>query len=218
MIKGVIYVFTNPSFSNLIKIGYTNNVHRRLNQLNQSSGIPRAYHIYATYEVEQEFSDKKLHELIDKLNPDLRIREIINGRTRTREFYEMSAEDAYRILECIAIISGTQSMLKRYSENYAIPNEQISNSTGENTRRGPFRFSDCHIPLGSKIAFIDDPSILATVIDDRHIEYQGETTSTSALAQKLKGYSNQPQGPNFFTYNGEKLTDLRARIEASQRE
>ena len=129
MIKGVIYVFTNPSFSNLIKIGYTNNVHRRLNQLNQSSGIPRAYHIYATYEVEQEFSDKKLHELIDKLNPDLRIREIINGRTRTREFYEMSAEDAYRILECIAIISGTQSRLKRYSENYAIPNEQISNST-----------------------------------------------------------------------------------------
>lgn len=72
--------------------------------------------------------------------------------------------------------------------------------------------------MGSKIAFIDDPSILATVIDDRHIEYQGETTSTSALAQKLKGYSNQPQGPNFFTYNGEKLTDLRARIEASQRE
>lgn len=159
-----------------------------------------------------------LHKLIDIINPNLRIRETINGRTRTREFYKMSAEDAYRILECIAIISSTQSKLKRYSENYAIPNEQISNSTGENTRRGPFRFSDCHIPLGSKIAFIDDPSILATVIDDRHIEYQGETTSTSALAQKLKGYSNQPQGPNFFTYNGEKLTDLRARIEASQRE
>ena len=53
MIKGVIYVFTNPSFSNLIKIGYTNNVHRRLNQLNQTSGIPRAYHNYATNEVEQ---------------------------------------------------------------------------------------------------------------------------------------------------------------------
>ena len=218
MIKGVIYVFTTPSYPDTVKIGYAQNVHERLDCLNRNSAVMHAFHIYATYEVEKKAADKVLHKLFDIINPNLRIRETINGRTRTREFYKMSAEDAYRILECIAIISSTQSKLKRYSENYAIPNEQISNSTGENTRRGPFRFSDCHIPLGSKIAFIDDPSILATVIDDRHIEYQGETTSTSALAQKLKGYSNQPQGPNFFTYNGEKLTDLRARIEASQRE
>ncbi len=218
MIKGVIYVFTTPSYSDVVKIGYTQNVHERLDQLNRSSAVMHAFHIYATYEVEKESADKELHKLIDILNPDLRVRETINGRPRIREFYKIPARDAYRILECIAIISGTRSRLKRYSEDHAIPNEQISHNIGETARRGPFRFSDCHIPFGSKIAFIDDPSILATVIDDRHIEYQGETTSTSALAQKLKGRSESLQGPNFFTYNGEKLTDLRARLEASQEE
>jgi hypothetical protein len=50
------------------------------------------------------------------------------------------------------------------------------------------------------------------VVDDRHIEYNGETTSLSALAQKLKGFTHPVQGTIWFAYNGEKLDDLRKRI------
>ena len=54
--------------------------------------------------------------------------------------------------------------------------------------------------------------LLTTVVDDRHIEYNGETTSLSALAQKLKGFTHPVQGTIWFAYNGEKLDDLRKRI------
>ena len=80
-------------------------------------------------------------------------------------------------------------------------------------RSGPFRFSECGIQPGSEIVYVDDPSIRPVVVDDRHIEYGGETTSLSALAQKIKGFDHPTQGTLWFTYNGEKLVDLRLRME-----
>lgn len=38
--KGVIYILTNPSFPQFVKIGYADNVEERLNQLNRSECIP----------------------------------------------------------------------------------------------------------------------------------------------------------------------------------
>lgn len=48
---------------------------------------------------------------------------------------------------------------------------------------------------------------------DRTIKYNGATTSVSALAQKLLELSHPVQGTLYFTYNGEILADLRARLE-----
>ena len=111
--KGVIYILTNPSFPDYVKIGYAPDIEQRLKQLNRSETIPFAFRVYAVYDVEQELTDKELHKLIDNLNPDLRTIETFDGKERVKEFYAMSAEDAYLLLECIAKISGTQSRLKR---------------------------------------------------------------------------------------------------------
>lgn len=217
MIKGVIYILTNPSFPHLVKIGYTKNIETRLQRLNSSDHVPFAFRVYAVYEVEKPLTDKKLHQLIDKLNPGLRTIETFDGRQRAREFYAMSAEDAYSLLECIAEISGTQKRLKRLTpEGHEISDEQTASELRETARRGPFRFSDCNIPVGSEIAFIEDENIKAVVVDDRHIEYNGETTSVSALAQLLKGFPYPVQGTLWFTYQGEQLADLRERLEASR--
>lgn len=54
MIKGVIYVFTTPSYPDTVKIGYAQNVHERLDCLNRNSAVMHAFHIYATYEVEKK--------------------------------------------------------------------------------------------------------------------------------------------------------------------
>lgn len=110
--KGVIYILTNPAFAEYVMIGYAKNLKQRLQQLNRSEALPLAFRAYAIYEVDEELTDKELHKLIDILNPDIRSVEKFNGKMRVREFYIMSREQAYAILECIAKISGTTDRLK----------------------------------------------------------------------------------------------------------
>ena len=218
MAKGVIYILTNPSFPDYVKIGYATDIEKRLRQLNRSETIPFAFRVYAIYEVEKSLTDKELHKLIDNLNPDLRTIENFDGKERVKEFYAMSPEDAYGLLECIAKISGTIDRLKRLTpEGHEILDEQIAEEIKETARRGPFRFSACGIPEGSEIEFVENPEIKPVVVDDRHIEYDGETTSLSALAQKIKGFDHPVQGTVWFTYNGERLSDLRDRLEKEEK-
>ena len=211
---GVIYILTNPSFPDYIKIGYATNIEQRLKQLNRSETIPYAFRVYAIYEVESDLTDKELHKLIDSLNPGLRTIETFDGKQRVKEFYAMSAEDAYSLLECIAKISGTTDRLKKMKpEGHEVEDEIVAAEVSAEARRGPFKFSECNIPVGSEIAYIEDPSIVATVLDDRHILYNGQTTSMSALAQALKQFDHPVQGPLWFCYKGEKLADLRNKLE-----
>ena len=57
MSKGVIYILTNPSFPQYVKIGYADDVETRLKDLNRSECIPFAFRIYATYDVEERLTD-----------------------------------------------------------------------------------------------------------------------------------------------------------------
>ncbi len=214
MAKGYIYILTNPSFKEYVKIGYAHDVEKRIQQLNRSETIPFAFRAYAKYEVDGELTDKELHNLIDKLNPDLRTIENFDGKKRVKEFFEMSKEDAYTILESIAKISGTTNRLTLCTPTgKQLEEEQRAEEARENARRGAFRFSMCGIKPGEKVVFIDDNSIQPVVIDDRHIEWDKQTTSLSALAQQLKGYDHPAQGTLYFMYNGVKLDDLRRKME-----
>ena len=64
--KGVIYILTNPSFPQYVKIGYADDVQKRLQQLNRSECTPFAFRIYATYEVDARLDDLKLHMQFSK--------------------------------------------------------------------------------------------------------------------------------------------------------
>lgn len=110
---GVIYILTNPSFPQFVKIGYADDVENRVAMLNRNPGLPYSFRIYATYEVNERLEDLKLHKIIDSLNPTLRCQEEINGKPRIREFFAMTAETAYSIFEAIAEISGTTERLKK---------------------------------------------------------------------------------------------------------
>ena len=61
MAKGVIYILTNPSFPDYVKIGYATDIEKRLKQLNRSETIPFAFRVYAIYEVDKGLTDKELH-------------------------------------------------------------------------------------------------------------------------------------------------------------
>ena len=219
MSTGVIYILTNPSFPDYVKIGYANNIDRRLHELNRSECIPFAFRIYATYEVDSRLSDKKIHAIIDKLNPNLRSIETFNGQKRVREFYAMSPEDAYDILMAIAEIHGREDKLKLIppSEEDVEAEETAADVKEEKKERlAPFAFSLCNIPIGATIEYCnraDEKSGLkCTVIDDHSVEYNGEKWSLSALAKEFTQSKWGVAGPRYFKYNGEWLNDIRQRL------
>lgn len=204
--KGYIYILTNPAFPQYVKIGYAKNVENRLKSLNASSAVPFAFRLYATYEVNKKLTDKGLHKLIDQLNPELRTIDEVDGKKRVREFYAMSREDAYSLLESIAKISGTERKLKKIAPSSS---ESKDEKKANEDRQGPLKFSECNIPVGAKLQFARDKSIEVEVVDDRHVEYKGEVTSLSRVAQMLLKRKYNVQGPAYFEYEGKLLVDLR---------
>lgn len=86
----------------------------RLNRLNNSEAVPFAFRLYAKNDVETQLADKVLHKIINKLNADLRSIDTVNSKLRVREFYLISLEDAYELLEDIAIIGGTKERIHLY--------------------------------------------------------------------------------------------------------
>ncbi len=61
--------------------------------------MPFSFRVYAILEVSSRLADKDVHELIDMLAPNLRSQEQEGDRIiRKREFYNMPAEDAFKIL------------------------------------------------------------------------------------------------------------------------
>ena len=219
---GVIYILTNPSFPEYVKIGYADDVKRRLKELNRSECIPFAFRIYATYEVESRLSDKKIHSIIDKLNPNLRSIDTFEGKERKREFYAMSPEDAYSILEAIAEIDGNNDKLKKYNLTKSEEQEELIAKDVEeehNERLKPFNFNLVNIKPGEEIVFTNNASefdgTIVEVVNDKQVDYNGEKWSLSALASKLSNSKWQVAGPRYFKYKGEWLNDIRKRLENS---
>ncbi len=124
---GVVYILTNPSFPEYVKIGYADNLQKRLKELNRSECIPYAFRVFAIYEVKERLQDLALHDMIDSINPNLRAIETFDGKKRKKEFYAMSADDAYAILQTIATVSGTTKRLHKLTpEGHEIIDEQLA--------------------------------------------------------------------------------------------
>lgn len=214
--KGVIYILTNPSFPDYVKIGYADDIERRLNQLNRSECIPFAFRVYATYDVNSRLSDLKIHAIIDKLNPNLRSIDNFNGQKRVREFYAMSAADAYSILEAIAEIHGCTDKLMLVNPNEEeIKAEQTAEEVKKEsrTRSANFTFSEWEIPVGAVLEFYTDSTITCAVVDDRKVEYNGEVMSLTGVAKIITGKDSGIAGPRYFKYKGTWLWDIEGRKE-----
>ena len=222
--KGVIYILKNPSFPDYVKIGYADDVEERLRLLNSSECTPFAFRIYATYEVNTRLMDKKIHSIIDKLNPKLRSIDEFNGQKRVREFYAMSAEDAYSIFEAIAEINDCADKLKKWDVSTDdMREEKIAEDIAEEVnlhrqvRSANFTFSFWQIPVGAVLEHCEKSDIKCTVVDDRRIEYNGEIMYMTPFAKLISGKQYITNGPGYvaqhFKYNGELLKDIEERIE-----
>ena len=213
--KGVIYILTNPSFPDYVKIGYADDIDKRLKQLNRSECVPFAFRVYATYEVNSRLSDLKLHTIIDKLNPELRSIEDFNGQKRVREFYAMKPEEAYAILEAMAEIHDCKDSLKLTVPTATeLQEEQLAQEIDTESHEKAENFSSvkCPISVGEEIEYYNNPSIKCKVVGDRKVEYQGKEMSLTAAAKLISGKKYSIAGPKFFKYKGEWLNDIRERM------
>lgn len=191
--QGVIYILTNPSFPNYVKIGYADDVEKRLKELNRSECIPFAFRLYAYYKVSRRLTDMKLHQMIDKLNPNLRSIEEFDGKTRKREFYNMSPADAYSILETIAQITGSEDnlVLKEPSSKEMKDEEEAEEIRTKRTSlpKLDWMIEQGIVNIGDKICVISHPNEVATIVDGKHVEYKGETMSMNVFGCKVTGWT-----------------------------
>lgn len=61
--QGVIYILTTTLFQDYVKIGYADDVDKRLKELNRSECIPFAFRLCAYYKVPRRLTDIKLHQI-----------------------------------------------------------------------------------------------------------------------------------------------------------
>ena len=92
---GAIYIFTNPSFPQYVKIGYAENPQKRLDDANSSTWTPMAFRMYGTYETPEKNADKILHKLIELLDDKLRVKDNVKGHERKREFFRIKPVRMY---------------------------------------------------------------------------------------------------------------------------
>lgn len=195
-ISGVIYILTNPSFPQYVKIGYTDDLNHRLKILNRSECIPYAFRVYAYYKVPNRLQDLEIHKIIDTINPNLRTIETVYGKTRKREFYEMSADDAYGILYAIAKINRVEDnvILVEPSEQDRKEEEQAEEVRTKRQQtllpRMDWLIKQNVISIGDQLYVINHPEEIAEVKDNENVLYRGEVMSFNQFGCKVTGWKS----------------------------
>ena len=91
----IVYILTNESMPDTIKVGITENLDRRVRELDNTS-TPLPFECYYAVEVENASAiEKKIHEGLD----DKRVRQ-------NREFFNATPEQAKAILEIAEVMGG----------------------------------------------------------------------------------------------------------------
>lgn len=211
MSRGKIYVMTNDAMPGYVKIGRTTNtLEQRMKDLD-TTGVPLPFRCHYAVEVDDhEVKEKLIHDGF----ADHRVRQ-------NREFFELAPERAMAILKALGgqEVPITNSMIDESG--------QVLLDTPQTERivnKGKFTFKELQIPIGAELVFTrsfpDGQERKCTVADDiRHVTYRGETLTLSKLALKLMhelGYNwSTIQGPAFFKYDDEILSERRDRLNTS---
>lgn len=211
---GYVYILTNPSFrEDWVKIGKSSRpVDVRSKELDNTA-VPLPFEIFATLKtVKYDIVEKKIHKAIDRLT-DLRIRQ-------NREFFNIKPELALEIFKDEAMILD-DGEITQYENNVPVISSPDSREQTKPTKTAPhrprFKFSMVNIPIGSELIFVP-ANLKVKVASDDQVEYEGRIYKLSPFAgtfmpAEKRNTSGAYQGAKFFSYKGEILDTLRARIE-----
>jgi len=198
----IVYILTNPSMPDLIKIGRTNSLDDRVRSLSTHSGIPVPFEVFYACEVPDSLKvEKHLHDAFGdhRVNPK-------------REFFRLNPERVLSVLKLVEIkdVTPTEDVVED-----AVDRETL---TRERSRKQNFRFSQEDIPIGSTLHFVRDEAITAKVIDDKTINFEGKQTSLSqsallVLSRNFGKSWTTVRGPDYWVFEGQSLSERKNALE-----
>jgi hypothetical protein len=198
--QGIVYVLINDAMPGYVKVGKTDNVERRLRDLDWTN-LPLPFQcFYAAKVANAAFVESQIFEAFG----DNRVR-------ARREFFRISPERVVAALRLAALEDVTPP------DDVAVSEEVRHDLEEARARRTVFNFDMVQIPVGSVLTFTRDPKITATVADARRVTFEGNVTSLSdaarlALARFGINWS-AVQGPMYWEFEGETLDERRRRME-----
>lgn len=195
----IVYILTNESMPDTIKIGITDNLERRIKELDNTS-TPLPFECYYAVEVENASSiEKKIHEGLD----DKRVRQ-------NREFFNTSPEQAKALLE-VAEIMGGKNVTPREIIAETDQDKQALNKAKKTSKRVNY-FEILNLEIGTVLHFSKDESITCEVAEDNKVKFRNKIVSLSACAYEViieMGYDWKTiNGASFWCYKGKSLRDL----------
>jgi len=199
----IVYILTNQSMPDTIKIDITDDLESRMKQLDNTS-TPLPFECYYAVEVEDARAiEKKIHEGLD----DKRIRQ-------NREFFNATAEQAKAILEIAEVMGGKN--VTPTEDIVETPQDKQALDTARKIRKS-FNFGMINLKPGTILQFVKDNTITCEVYDDTKVKFRDKITSLSNAADiimKEMGYDwASVQGPVWWSYNGKSMSELRREYE-----
>ena len=195
----IVYIFTNPAFD-YIKIGRTQNVTKRLKDLDKTN-IPLPYRcVYAARVEHAEKVEANLHKAFE----DRRVR-------TNREFFDVSPEQAMAALK----IANGEDVTPH--KDIAADDEGINALNRVTERRSSLNLFRIGLSIGDMVSYVNDETVTAEVIGERKIKFEENETSLSAAALTLlqrDGFEwKTANGSIYWRFEGETLAERRNRLE-----
>lgn len=222
--SGYVYILTNPSFKdNWVKIGKSSRpVNIRSKELDNTA-VPLPFDIYAVMKTEKySEAERQIHNLIDLVNPSMRIR-------KGREFFNVTPETALRIFkQCALTIDDAEITEFRSSDHpeensSCLPRRDNAKRSKSNKSRisSKLTFAMLKIPIGAELTFVEDSSIKARVVNSSNIieldnGVRASLSRAVVIVKRRLGTatpSEAYQGGFYWLYDGERLTSIRSRLE-----
>lgn len=201
ILSDIVYVLTNDAMPGYIKVGITDDLTRRLKELDQTN-TPLPFTCAYACKINNNNTAVDIEKSVLEAFEEHRVR-------KNREFLLMPPNKVIAVLKLLG---------EDITPKQDIVNEPSDQDALNKARRERFRFSMVGIPIGAELAFESDNSIKAKVATDKKIEYQGDTTSLSGSAQKILGVDYVVSGTTWWTYEGETLDERRRRLAVTEQD
>jgi hypothetical protein len=198
--KGIVYILVNEAMPGYIKIGKTTtSVEQRVLELSRSTSVPLPFECYYAARVaDVNKVERAFHDAFSD-----------HRKNPKREFFILAPERAVAILRLLALEEVTPS------RDVGVESKEDAAAIEDaRKKRAAFNFKMVDIPAGAELKFVRDENIVCIVApDQKHVTFKGRDMSTSEAAAEALGSKWWPQGPAYWTYDGEILDELRARLE-----